>query len=66
MKRDTVRIWDLPTRVFHWALLAAVAGLFATAYVAHPYRRPVIGTARNHATAPSMAAMISVRVSLSC
>lgn len=32
MKRDTVRIWDLPTRVFHWALLAAVAGLFATAY----------------------------------
>lgn len=32
MKPDTVRIWDLPTRLFHWALLAAVAGLFATAY----------------------------------
>jgi cytochrome b len=32
MKPDAVRIWDLPTRLFHWALLAAVAGLFATAY----------------------------------
>lgn len=27
-----VRVWDLPTRLFHWALVAAVAGLFATAY----------------------------------
>lgn len=26
----TVRIWDLPTRLFHWALAAAVAGLFVT------------------------------------
>ncbi len=32
MKHDAVRIWDLPTRLFHWGLLAAVAGLFATAY----------------------------------
>jgi cytochrome b len=24
------RIWDLPTRIFHWALGAAVAGLIAT------------------------------------
>ena len=29
----TVRVWDLPTRLFHWALVACVAGLFATAYV---------------------------------
>lgn len=32
MKPDTVRIWDLPTRLFHWGLLAGVLGLFATAY----------------------------------
>lgn len=31
--RRTVRIWDLPTRVFHWALALAVAGLVATAYL---------------------------------
>lgn len=24
------RIWDLPTRLFHWTLAASVAGLFAT------------------------------------
>ena len=29
----TVRVWDLPTRVFHWALLACVIGLLATASV---------------------------------
>lgn len=27
-----IRVWDLPTRIFHWLLLACVAGLFATAY----------------------------------
>lgn len=32
MNSEMVRIWDLPTRLFHWALLAAVVGLFATAY----------------------------------
>lgn len=26
----TVRIWDLPTRLFHWSLVAAVVGLFVT------------------------------------
>jgi cytochrome b len=26
-----LRVWDLPTRVFHWALLAAVVGAFITA-----------------------------------
>ena len=26
----SVRIWDLPTRVFHWALLLCVLGLVAT------------------------------------
>jgi cytochrome b len=28
-----VRIWDLPTRIFHWALAAAVIGSFITAKV---------------------------------
>lgn len=27
-----VRVWDLPTRLFHWALVACVLALFATAY----------------------------------
>jgi len=27
-----VRVWDLPTRLFHWALLACVVALFVTAY----------------------------------
>jgi cytochrome b len=27
-----VRVWDLPTRVFHWLLVACVAALVATAY----------------------------------
>jgi cytochrome b len=29
----TLRIWDLPTRVFHWALAACVIGLIITANV---------------------------------
>lgn len=29
----TVRIWDLPTRLFHWALAASIAGLVITAKV---------------------------------
>lgn len=28
-----VRVWDLPTRLFHWLLLAAVVGLFITGKV---------------------------------
>ncbi len=28
---NTVRVWDLPTRVFHWALVACVMGLVTTA-----------------------------------
>jgi cytochrome b len=27
-----VRVWDLPTRVFHWLLVACVAGLIGTGY----------------------------------
>ncbi len=27
----TVRVWDLPTRFFHWSLAVCVAGLFITA-----------------------------------
>lgn len=27
----TVRVWDLPTRLFHWALVLAVAACFVTA-----------------------------------
>lgn len=26
----TVRVWDLPTRIFHWSLVVCVAGLFIT------------------------------------
>jgi cytochrome b len=29
----TVRIWDLPTRLFHWALVVCVVGLVATANI---------------------------------
>lgn len=29
---NTIRVWDLPTRLFHWALVACVLGQFATAY----------------------------------
>jgi cytochrome b len=28
-----VRVWDLPTRLFHWLLVAAVIGLVATGYI---------------------------------
>jgi cytochrome b len=28
---QTIRVWDLPTRVFHWALASAVIGLVTTA-----------------------------------
>jgi cytochrome b len=28
-----VRVWDLPTRVFHWLLVACVVGLVVTGYV---------------------------------
>jgi cytochrome b len=30
---NTVRVWDLPTRLFHWALVACVAGSVATGYI---------------------------------
>lgn len=30
---STVRIWDLPTRLFHWLLAAAVIGALATAWI---------------------------------
>lgn len=29
----TVRVWDLPTRVFHWALVACIAGSLTTAQI---------------------------------
>ena len=29
----TVRIWDLPTRIFHWTLAASVIALVITAKV---------------------------------
>jgi len=28
-----VRIWDLPTRVFHWALVACIVGLVVTGQI---------------------------------
>lgn len=33
MSLHSVRVWDLPTRVFHWALVLAVAGLVITAEI---------------------------------
>lgn len=30
---STIRVWDLPTRLFHWALAASVTGLIATGYL---------------------------------
>ena len=30
---QSTRIWDLPTRVFHWALFACVVGLVTTAQI---------------------------------
>ena len=33
LNMHTVRVWDLPTRLFHWALVACVAGLVITANV---------------------------------
>ena len=30
---NKIRVWDLPTRLFHWALVACVVGLVATAYM---------------------------------
>lgn len=29
----TVRVWDLPTRVFHWAVVACVVGLITTSQI---------------------------------
>ncbi|HYF41997.1 MAG TPA: cytochrome b/b6 domain-containing protein [Ramlibacter sp.] len=31
--RHTVRVWDLPTRLFHWALVLCVLGLAITGYI---------------------------------
>ena len=31
--QDTVRVWDLPTRVFHWTLAAAIVGSVVSAKV---------------------------------
>ena len=28
--RGAVRVWDLPTRIFHWLLVTLVAASFAT------------------------------------
>lgn len=30
---DKIRVWDLPTRCFHWALVAALIGLLLTAQI---------------------------------
>jgi cytochrome b len=30
---NRVRVWDLPTRLFHWALVACVAGLVITGHI---------------------------------
>lgn len=33
MKTIRIRVWDLPTRLFHWLLLALVASAFVTGFV---------------------------------
>lgn len=33
MSNSVVRVWDLPTRLFHWGLVVCIFGLVATAYV---------------------------------
>jgi cytochrome b len=33
---NTIRVWDLPTRLFHWGLVACFAGLVATGYIGGP------------------------------
>lgn len=30
---NTIRVWDLPTRLFHWSLAICVIGLVATGYI---------------------------------
>jgi cytochrome b len=30
---NTIRVWDLPTRVFHWALVACIVGSIISGYV---------------------------------
>lgn len=31
--RDTIRVWDLPTRLFHWLLVACIVGSVATSQI---------------------------------
>lgn len=33
MNKRTIRIWDLPVRIFHWALVALVTGVFVTGQI---------------------------------
>jgi len=33
MSKQVVRVWDLPTRVFHWALVVLTAGVFTTGLI---------------------------------
>jgi cytochrome b len=30
---NRIRVWDLPTRIFHWALAACIVGLVITGYI---------------------------------
>jgi cytochrome b len=30
---NKIRVWDLPTRLFHWALVACIVGLVVTGYI---------------------------------
>ncbi|MEQ1508349.1 MAG: cytochrome b/b6 domain-containing protein, partial [Myxococcota bacterium] len=49
---DRIRVWDLPTRVFHWGLVASVA---AAAWTGDDPRRGTI-----HAVAGHLAAALVV------
>jgi cytochrome b len=38
MSTSTIRVWDLPTRLFHWTLVGLFAGAFAVAHLADEHR----------------------------
>jgi cytochrome b len=38
MSNATIRVWDLPTRLFHWTLVGLFTGAFAVAHLADEHR----------------------------
>lgn len=42
---QVIRVWDLPTRIFHWGTVLLVTGLFLTAYTGRMAAHAVFGQA---------------------